>query len=261
MHRSSRQQGSAHTVIIVVLVIALLAALGFVFWQNVIKKDSSEQTSQTGQSVAKPDSQPVPTLLDASFNSAFGVATSFQYPSDWKLTRTLTGPIPIDENGSTPTREELTVTSPSGEYVVTYRMDSIGGVGGTCDLEDTPYVIGQLDYVQLDQFKGVSLNELIIKNNTSKTYTYDVSLKRSSFSDGLSAGDRTCMTTVGLAGVLGLDKRRMFGVTAHIVSLDDDKGVSKNFGSLEAVTKSFSGIEYEQTKAILLSTKSLLSQE
>ena len=54
MNKTS-QQGSAHVVIIIILVGALLAALGFVFWQNFIQKQPSENPKQ---STTHTDSQP-----------------------------------------------------------------------------------------------------------------------------------------------------------------------------------------------------------
>jgi hypothetical protein len=50
--KKSKQTGSAHTVIIIVLVLALLGVLGFVFWQNFVNKPATKtagasSTSQT----------------------------------------------------------------------------------------------------------------------------------------------------------------------------------------------------------------------
>ena len=49
MSNRHRQAGSAHLVIIIILVAALLCALGFVFWQNFVsqKDDTSVTSSQT----------------------------------------------------------------------------------------------------------------------------------------------------------------------------------------------------------------------
>lgn len=54
MIKKYTQQGSAHIIIVVTLVVALLATLGFVFWQNFIDKDSSStaDTSKTIDSTA-----------------------------------------------------------------------------------------------------------------------------------------------------------------------------------------------------------------
>lgn len=39
------QKGSAHVIVTILLVVALLGALGFIFWQNVISKNSSLDTT------------------------------------------------------------------------------------------------------------------------------------------------------------------------------------------------------------------------
>lgn len=45
MNKQKSQQGSAHIIVIVILVIALLGTLGFVFWQNYVKVDDSGKVS------------------------------------------------------------------------------------------------------------------------------------------------------------------------------------------------------------------------
>lgn len=43
----NKQQGSAHVAVVIVLVVALLGALGFIFWQNFIKKDDTTKQNAT----------------------------------------------------------------------------------------------------------------------------------------------------------------------------------------------------------------------
>jgi len=71
-----KQSGSAHVIIIVVLVVALLGALGFVFYQNFIAKKPTETT------IAKQETESSATLPTArlTFND---VAYNFSYPTDW----------------------------------------------------------------------------------------------------------------------------------------------------------------------------------
>lgn len=75
------QKGSAHVVIVIVLVVALLGALGFIFWQNFVKPDEATKTedSKTVKSVAGNDSP-----KDADLTAYQGVGYEFDYPSeDW----------------------------------------------------------------------------------------------------------------------------------------------------------------------------------
>lgn len=46
------QQGSAHLIIIIVLVVVVLGALGVIFWQNFMNKQSSDSSKTTDNSVA-----------------------------------------------------------------------------------------------------------------------------------------------------------------------------------------------------------------
>ena len=62
--KSKQQAGSAHVIITVVLVVALMGALGFIFWQNFIQKKAVTTTatpasSQTTATAAQP-AQPAP---------------------------------------------------------------------------------------------------------------------------------------------------------------------------------------------------------
>lgn len=256
MNEFNKQKGSAHIVVITALVLVVLAVLGFVFWQSFLKQDDSEKNNQSTETT----SEQAGDLLTATFNPAFGSSTSFEYPSTWKLERTLTGPTPIDETGKQPTDELIKVTSPSGNNSVEYRIYSTGGVGGTCDLDSTPYEVAQMEYDSLDTFKGVIFSQLTIKNNASSTYSYNIGLKRASFAQGLTVGDPVCLTTASLAGFLGIDNDRTVNIVANIKSLDDDKGVSLNVNNIDTITDAYSGLEYTQMKAILLSTQSVLSE-
>src|SRR5687768_12703428 len=77
VNKTLSQKGSAHIGIIIILVIALLGTLGFVFWQNFIHKEPG---------ISKTDS---PTEKDkykgwkvySNYEDNYGI----KYPSDWIL--------------------------------------------------------------------------------------------------------------------------------------------------------------------------------
>lgn len=71
----TNQRGSAHAVIIVILVLALLGALGVVFYQNFIAKKPADTSEK--QEVAPPPTLPTARL---TFGEA---AYTFSYPTDW----------------------------------------------------------------------------------------------------------------------------------------------------------------------------------
>ncbi len=65
-------KGEAHTIIIIVLVVALIAALGWIFWQNFIQKqDTANDTDNTTKveetpKTDTPDNTPVESVLSLS---------------------------------------------------------------------------------------------------------------------------------------------------------------------------------------------------
>ncbi len=66
MKKINSQSGNAHIVIIVILVIALVSTLGFVFWQNFMqdKDDSAKTSKQTSQNATiLPDMIEYPTTV------------------------------------------------------------------------------------------------------------------------------------------------------------------------------------------------------
>lgn len=67
----NKQQGSAHVISVVVLIVALLGALGFVFWQNFMSKDSDnvgiDQSKNKTEGKSNNPSQDSP---DTSVNEA-----------------------------------------------------------------------------------------------------------------------------------------------------------------------------------------------
>lgn len=71
-----KQQGSVHAIIIIILVVALLGALGFIFWQNVIKNQSNSGNTSTT------------STNDNKNKEAYDYETdeyAFNYPAGWRL--------------------------------------------------------------------------------------------------------------------------------------------------------------------------------
>jgi hypothetical protein len=115
MKRASNQRGDAHVVIMIVLIVALIGALGFVFYQNfIMKKPMTDSTTQT-------DSAPVETSETARFafnDSIYAV----DYPKDWSKEELAT---PSEQKG-------YTLVSPDKSIKLHFEVSS-GGVGGACD--------------------------------------------------------------------------------------------------------------------------------
>jgi len=78
---SRKQSGSAHVIIIVILVLALLGTLGFIFWQNfVASKDVAVKQSTT--TITPDATSEASTIQNVYTNDTF----SFSYPkSGWSV--------------------------------------------------------------------------------------------------------------------------------------------------------------------------------
>ena len=75
---SSKQAGSTHVIVIIILVLAVLGLVGFVFWQNFVKNDTTKNTT-TSETSNQQEGQNKDRL--SYTNEVIGV--SFDYPKNW----------------------------------------------------------------------------------------------------------------------------------------------------------------------------------
>jgi len=75
----NKQQGSAHVIVVVILVVALLGALGFIFWQNFLKKDEVAKQSETTKTTDVPKTEAEKEPATKTYEAT---AYSFEYPAD-----------------------------------------------------------------------------------------------------------------------------------------------------------------------------------
>lgn len=238
------QKGSTYAVIVVILVVALLGALGFIFWQNVNKKATppiSQETEITNN------------LLTISFNEGFQVDTSIKYPKDWTLERSVTGSFPVNlENG--PTTETLKIISPSKKYFAQYKMSAHGGIGGMCAEEETG-VIKQISLAPAN-FYETAFIEAIATTKAGK-FVYYAGL----MDQELSEDDSTCGLYLAALTHMGALKDGtaidLFEASVHIEGLNDPSNLFGDDGvATEAeIESAFKNSEYQQAKAIIASTE------
>jgi len=125
---SLRQSGSAHAVIIVILVVVLLGALAFIFWQNFSKNDNATTPVATSAT----NETPVVTNSYKTYTTdVYGV--SFQYPDNWILDET----VKSDEENNV--SRSTTITTKGGTEV-DFTV-GIRGLGGYCDTPTTYKVL------------------------------------------------------------------------------------------------------------------------
>jgi len=81
---SLRQTGSAHVVIIIILVVAVLGLLGFVFWQNFIMKTPAEKAEVVATSTNEDVVAENPYKDWGTYESVRD-GYSIKYPKDWTV--------------------------------------------------------------------------------------------------------------------------------------------------------------------------------
>lgn len=117
MKTLQKEQGSAHVIIIVVLIVAVLGLLGFVFWQNFIaKKDTPKADTASTSTASTSTPTPTPDVKNYQNNTA---GISLNYPSSWTLSEdtsdptvlaTITSPSTASKKGSSPDTTNYDVT-------------------------------------------------------------------------------------------------------------------------------------------------------
>lgn len=126
MKKQNYNRGSAHVVVIVILVIALLCALGFVFYQNFIEKkkpvESPSQTTAISQTNAKPDGSALTETTTVGYSDRM---VTLNYPKEWTVEKI------SQTQASADGASTSVISSPDNKYFVTVSVYS-GGLGGAC---------------------------------------------------------------------------------------------------------------------------------
>jgi len=170
-NQKAKRKSGARTAIIVVVILVIIGALGYVLWTNFIQKNIN-----TSQGV-------VTKTKTFSYNK---LSLGFNYPSNWVIAddaKSLSG----------------TATSPDGNVTLKYEVVTIDPNGGDCSL-DSPgdsYTVTGLSSGSVSSNTGVIFRQLSTKyvSGTSLTiYNYKFGLiddTDNSFKNG-KVGDYVC---------------------------------------------------------------------
>lgn len=186
MKKINKQLGSAHIIIIVLLVVALSAALGVVFYQNFIAKQPvSDQPKQVVIET------PTNFIARVAFNSTI---YDFDYPKEWKMTSKQAGSTQV--NGST-TYIQNTAGTIRTEFTI-----SDESVADACDqtstLKISSYTITNAVNTKLTG-QSLSLVEALF-DHTSGGYDYSIGLTQDGGATHAAVGDAFCnVADVGTA--------------------------------------------------------------
>lgn len=128
------QTGSAHAIIIVILVLVLIGSLGFIFWQNFIQKKTEtiakNTTPSTSTSKSTSANKTTPTtevaLTEVAADNFTGTNLALKYPKTWQMTHESVGPT-FDV-----IIERYKISSPDNKILINFWISN-GGFGGTCE--------------------------------------------------------------------------------------------------------------------------------
>lgn len=254
--KKQNQNGSALIVVAIIIVVAILAALGFVFWKDLTKKPTSSSTKTTSQTTT---ATPV-AMKTVRVNSSFPSPLSWSYPANWSITNSTQGTIAAGDTGE----QTFIMTSPSGNYKVTYLVGIGGGRGGTCQADEA----GTLQYIREESISGFSGGKFVEyidsvydpTNGAMKFLGYyyrtDIFPNTQAIQNA-AVGSSVC--TVAFPGVtLDADSNYvLLGASISIKSLDpkNPQDDPQPVQSIDTIKQAYNSDEYKQATNILLSTE------
>ena len=113
----THEKGSAHVIIISILIVALLGALGFIFWQNFLNKSQDSKSTESESSKMSAAKSDTTTSATNTQVVADGIINgSFLYPSEGMPPDLEAHAVNLDTNKEYSTKEHIN----SAEY--TYRV-------------------------------------------------------------------------------------------------------------------------------------------
>lgn len=234
MNKKQSQSGSAHLIIILVLLLALVGSLGFVFYQNFIAKNTQNQVQQSVENIAK-----YKTFKDDKYN------ISFQYPDKWTL-----GQIKASDTERPYSNRSMDVKNENGETVATLVL-GVGGLGGYCetDADTSSYNVIESETSSIITTKKVAMN--FITRYDEKDKNYDIIYGLNDKYTDVKVYDHICIFANTFDSGLSFNEYDNSGIsfgTGVTDSVDQ-----KVFSSLEDAKKYLASDEYKEIKKMILS--------
>lgn len=181
---AKQEDGSAHVIIIVGIVLILCATLGAVFYQQFTNKKNVLKSSEKND-VAKVTQKPaVKTVPTQDFSLTSGSRTiSMKYPEGWK--------VESKEQADT-ANVSRTITSPDGKYTIHVSLinDGLGGTAGDC-----PLVYASASLTDIPNGTGELLFEYTTEPTSGSTQNGDagaVVVSNATQKSDLSVGNAGC---------------------------------------------------------------------
>ncbi|MDB5176854.1 MAG: hypothetical protein JWN75_522 [Candidatus Saccharibacteria bacterium] len=278
----NKQSGSAHVIVIIVLAAALIGAIGFLFWQNIINKSPVAATvsqyadcvksegsvlqetypetcvTKAGQRFVNPD-QKANAVTPKKYCTPIE-KLCFDYPNDWSVA---SEKVNADTDG---VAERFVISDQTGKSWL--RLETgMGGLGGTCSNEDKSYtnilkthttsVKGS--YLVNDTAKDYMVDTAyalswITYSGTNKNWTMDMELNNSKTAQAVGKVD-PC--DIGLGVINGKNIKAGGSATAGAVAFKYYKGndINVTYATEASATAALSAPEAAKAYDILQSAR------
>ena len=247
MEDKQSQTGSAHAIIIILLVIALLGGLGFVFWQNFAKSKSETKQTKTAQNSVTANKSSGSSakinevkLTEIAADHVASTNLAIKYPSSWIMTHEQASP--VSDGDITVVGENYNISSPNKEIVVKLGLTN-GGVGGTCDktngdglLQINPEEIPNYPNTRFVSYYGADYYFAGIQSNDEKNKSIKV-------------GDSVC--DLGLTGVITPIKSNLYENVNLLLSIEFPTIGHNGKSSVEKFKQSLTTEDYKIAKRII----------
>lgn len=174
MDKHKSQSGFAHLMILVIiLVLALIGALGFVYWQNFIQEKDDSSITPTSSDTSNDTSNGTEVAVEYKTYTTGIHNVSFQYPSNWTL-----GELSKPWQGENDWNRSMNIKNDSGEVVAELVL-GVSGLGGTCSgiaEEDLPaYSVIDSEPSSVKADKPVVMSFIVSPTTVSKESSSQIS--------------------------------------------------------------------------------------
>lgn len=190
--KNKNQSGNAHAMIVIILVIALIGSLGFIFWQNFAKNETGKQNQNSQTDKNNRDNNPKTDnnkteieLSEIAADDTVGTNLAIKYPKTWTMTHSekiepnINGPVLL---------KGYKISSPDGKVYINFIVTNIGG-GGMCDAEPGREIT-QFERSNIPGFKKALF---ISYSDNSGTFFAGVQ-NNNSKTQSAKVGDSSCST-------------------------------------------------------------------
>jgi len=239
------QSGSAHLIVVILLVLALIGALGFVYYQNFIQKKASDtsttDTTGTGSTIT------YKTYTDSLYNA------TFQYPDNWSV-----GTLTV--SSFDPSYNRILDIKNDNTIIVATLDLGVSGIGGTCANENgvpqlTTITVLDSTLSSVKATKPVAASFIVTKANDRPSgyyAAYGLSDSYTAISDY-----NVCMPYITFETTsLGDNNDKygiMFGNSGFLSASSSPTFKTKYFATLDDARAYIASNEYKEIKKMLLS--------